>query len=89
MDMTLRRLGNDKGRSVSAWGFWGDILNSPYHSFSTACKERSFFKISNKQFSHTAVNVAEYNVTVCCPCLAAAPVVHFASLLLVKLTKFG
>lgn len=59
------RLGNDKGRSVSAWGFWGDILNSPYHSFGTSCSERSFFKISNKQFVHTAVSVAEYNVTVC------------------------
>ncbi|DBA71332.1 TPA: Dynein assembly factor 3, axonemal [Trebouxia sp. C0005] len=57
------RLGNDKGRSVSAWGFWGDILNSPYHSFGTSCSEPSFLKISNKQFVHTAVSVAEYNVT--------------------------
>ena len=60
------RLGNDKGRSVSAWGFWGDILNSPYHSFGTSCSEPSFLKISNKQFVHTAVSVAEYNVTVRC-----------------------
>lgn len=60
----MYRLGNDKGRSVSAWGFWGDILNSPFHSFGTACKERSFFKISNKQFTHTSVGVAEYNVMV-------------------------
>ena len=59
-----RRLGNDQGRSVSAWGFWGDMLNSPYHCFGTACKERSFFKLSNKQFMHTAVSVSEYNVTV-------------------------
>lgn len=58
------RLGNDKGRSVSAWGFWGDILNSPFHSFGTACEERIFFKISNKQFVHTSVAVAEYNVMV-------------------------
>lgn len=57
------RLGNDKGRSVSAWGFWGDMLNSPFHSFGTTCKERGFLKISNKQFCHTAVSVAEYNVT--------------------------
>ncbi|KAL0034805.1 hypothetical protein WJX77_007961 [Trebouxia sp. C0004] len=57
------RFGNDRGRSVSAWGFWGDILNSPYHSFGTSCSEPSFLKISNKQFVHTAVSVAEYNVT--------------------------
>lgn len=49
---------------MSAWGYWGDILNSPFHSFGTACDERSFFKISNKQFVHTSVAVAEYNVTV-------------------------
>lgn len=58
------RLGNDQGRSVSAWGFWGDILNSPYHSFGTACDEKSLFKISNKQHTHTALDVAEYNVKV-------------------------
>ncbi|KAL3140672.1 Dynein assembly factor 3, axonemal, variant 2 [Trebouxia sp. C0010 RCD-2024] len=57
------RLGNDKGCSVSAWGYWGDTLNSPFHSFGTACHERSFFKISNKQFVHTSAAVAEYNVT--------------------------
>lgn len=70
------RLGNDKGRSVSAWGFWGDILNSPYHSFGTSCPERSFFKISNKQFVHTAVSVAEYNVTVCSTCNACTDVLE-------------
>lgn len=59
------RLGNDQGRSVSAWGYWGDILNSPYHSFGTACEEESLFKISNKQHTHTAVDVAQYNVRVC------------------------
>ena len=75
------RLGNDKGCSVSAWGFWGDILNSPYHSFGTACKERSFFKISNKQFAHTSVGVAEYNVVVCptlpaTVCLTCVSILH-------------
>ena len=58
------RLGHDKGRSVSAWGYWGDILNSPFHSFGTSCSEPSLYQISNKQFVHTAVSVAEYNVTV-------------------------
>lgn len=76
----LCRLGNDKGRSVSAWGFWGDILNSPFHSFGTASKERSFFKISNKQFTHTSIAVAEYNVMVC-PTLPARACLTCLSLL--------
>ena len=54
----------DVGRSVSAWGYWGDLLNSPYHAFGSACEELSFFASSNKQFSRTAVDVAEHNVAV-------------------------
>ncbi|KAG2424086.1 hypothetical protein HXX76_014762 [Chlamydomonas incerta] len=56
------RSGKDVGRSVSAWGFWGDVLNSPYHCFGTACEERGFYTITNKQFVRTAVDVAEHNI---------------------------
>ena len=58
------RQGNDRGRSVSAWGFWGDILNSPYHCFGTACKDPALFRVSNQRFVHTTVDVAERNVEV-------------------------
>ena len=54
------------GRSVSAWGYWGDILNSPYHCFGTVSEEPSFFAITNRQFTRTAVDVAEHNVLVRC-----------------------
>lgn len=60
----LYRNGKDVGRSVSAWGYWGDILNSPYHCFGTVSEDPSLFKISNKQFGRTAVDVAEHNVLV-------------------------
>lgn len=54
----------DVGRSVSAFGFWGDILNSPYHAFGTVADDPALFKLVNKQFSHTALDVAEHNVLV-------------------------
>ncbi|GIL63277.1 hypothetical protein Vafri_17380, partial [Volvox africanus] len=57
-DRSLR----DVGRSVSAWGFWADILNGPYHCFGTLTEEQSFYKVTNKQYSRTAVDVAEHNV---------------------------
>lgn len=52
------------GRSVSAYCFWGDILNPPYHAFGTVSDDPGLFKVVNKQFSHTAVDVAEHNVLV-------------------------
>ncbi|KXZ43299.1 hypothetical protein GPECTOR_95g688 [Gonium pectorale] len=56
------RTGRDVGRSVSAWGFWGDTLNGPYHCFGTLAEEPAFYKISNKQFTRTAVDIAEHNL---------------------------
>jgi hypothetical protein len=52
------------GRSVSAFGFWGDILNGPYHAFGTVADDPRLFKITNKQFVHTTVDVAEHNLLV-------------------------
>ncbi|WIA35130.1 hypothetical protein OEZ86_003610 [Tetradesmus obliquus] len=52
----------DVGRSVSAFGFWADILNGPYHAFGTVADDARLFKITNKQFVHTAVDVAEHNL---------------------------
>eukprot|EP00884_Botryococcus_braunii_P022267 jgi/Botrbrau1/8724/Bobra.0311s0034.1 len=56
------RNGEDRGRSVAARGYWGDILNSPYHSFGTVSREASLFERSSFQFVKTAVDVAQYNV---------------------------
>lgn len=52
------------GRSVAAWGYWGDCLNSPYHCWGTVCEDPGFLKFSNKQFVRTAVDIAEHNVLV-------------------------
>ncbi|PNG98997.1 Dynein assembly factor 3, axonemal, partial [Tetrabaena socialis] len=56
------RSGRDVGRSVSAWGFWADALNGPYHCFGTLSEEPSFYKMTNKQYCRTAVDLAEHNV---------------------------
>lgn len=56
------RDGEDKGRSVTAKGFWGDIVNSPYHCFGTICEEPRFFETNNGLYTSTAVDVAEHNV---------------------------
>jgi dynein assembly factor 3 len=52
------------GRSVSAFGFWADILNGPYHAFGTVADDARLFKVTNKQFVHTAVDVTEHNLLV-------------------------
>ncbi|KAF6252475.1 hypothetical protein COO60DRAFT_1672301 [Scenedesmus sp. NREL 46B-D3] len=52
----------DVGRSVSAYGFWGDVLNGPYHAFGTLADDPRLFKVTNKQFVHTSVDVAEHNL---------------------------
>lgn len=49
---------------MSAYGYWGDILNSPYHAFGTVADDPELFRLVNKQFSHTAVDVAEHNILV-------------------------
>eukprot|EP00775_Hariotina_reticulata_P004584 gene4584-4838_t len=53
---------HDVGRSVSAFGYWGDVLNSPLHAFGTVADDPLLFKVANKQFTHTALDVAEHNV---------------------------
>jgi hypothetical protein len=58
------RNGKDVGRSVSAWGYWGDILNGPYHCFGTVCEDGSYYSVTNKQFGRTAVDIAEHNIMV-------------------------
>lgn len=52
------------GRSVSAWGLWCDALNSPYHALGTLAEDPAFYRVSNKQFVRTAVDIAEHNVMV-------------------------
>eukprot|EP00971_Amphidinium_carterae_P107714 2132878-Amphidinium_carterae.1 len=55
-----------KGTTVSVRGFWGDIINSPYHSFGTATDEQSrarLFKITSSQYRHSETDISEFNVT--------------------------
>jgi len=57
---------SSKGTTVQVRGFWGDIINSPYHAFctSTDAQDRPrLFKISGSQYRHTECDVAEFNVT--------------------------
>jgi len=61
------RSGRNVGRSVEAFGFWGDILNGPYHCFGTTASiapDRGLFRTMNKEFAHSAMDVAEHNVQV-------------------------
>ena len=55
----------DRGRSVETRGFWGDILNSPYHCFGTDADDKSLFRVANRQRVHNAVEVSEHNVAAC------------------------
>lgn len=63
--LPLRYL-RDVGRSVAAYGFWGDVLNPPYHAFGTVSDAPALLQQVNKQFSHTSVDAAEHNVLVSC-----------------------
>jgi len=50
---------------VQVRGFWGDIINSPYHAFGTTTDVQDWarlFKISGSQYRHTETDVAEFNV---------------------------
>jgi len=54
-----------KGTLCEVRGFWGDIINSPYHAFSTtthAEDKRRLFKISGSMYKHTETDIAEFNL---------------------------
>jgi hypothetical protein len=51
---------------IQARGFWGDIINSPYHAFGTTtdAQDRArLFKVSSQQYRHSETDIAEFNVT--------------------------
>eukprot|EP00913_Durusdinium_trenchii_P012161 g11422.t1 len=55
-----------KGSSVQVRGYWGDIINSPYHAFCTRTDpevRHRLFKINSQQYRHTETDIAEYNLT--------------------------
>jgi hypothetical protein len=49
---------------VAAWGYWGEVLNPPYAALGLACEEPAFFAVANKQYTRTALDIAQHNVTV-------------------------
>lgn len=55
-----------KGTTVQVRGFWGDIINSPYHGFGTTAQPEDkarLFKISGQLYKHNETDIAEFNVT--------------------------
>merc|ERR1719359_1439509 len=55
-----------KGTTVQVRGYWGDIINSPYHGFGTTADsidKARLFRISGQMYKHTETDVAEFNVT--------------------------
>jgi hypothetical protein len=55
-----------KGTTVQVRGYWGDIINSPYHGFGTTADpadKARLFKISGQLYRHTETDIAEFNVT--------------------------
>lgn len=52
------------GREVMAIGYWGDIVDSPFHCFGTWSEDASLFEKCNKEFKNTSASVASYNVKV-------------------------
>jgi hypothetical protein len=47
---------------VSAKGLWCDILCSPFHSFGTLCEDEGYYKMANKEFRYTAIDISEHNI---------------------------
>lgn len=60
----VNRLLRDVGRSVTANGLWGDVLNSPFHCFGTVTSDSRLLRVANKQYVHSSLDVAEANVLV-------------------------
>lgn len=55
-----------KGTTVQVRGFWGDIINSPYHAFCTTTNPEDrarLFKITGSQYRHNETEIAEFNLT--------------------------
>lgn len=55
-----------RGTSVQVRGFWGDIINSPYHTFGTKTDpvdRPRLFKTSSSQYLHHETDIAHFNVT--------------------------
>lgn len=55
-----------KGTTVQVRGFWGDIINSPYHPFGTTADpvdKARLFRISGQMYKHNETDIAEFNVT--------------------------
>lgn len=55
----------DRGRSVASYAFWGDVINSPWHSFGTQVwdeRDRDHFHhLRNKQFLSNSMDLAQHN----------------------------
>eukprot|EP00435_Cladocopium_sp_Y103_P023970 s3634_g5.t2 len=65
----MEAMDRSKGNTVQVRGYWGDIVNSPYHAFCTRTDpevRHRLFKINSQQYRHTETDIAEYNLTAAC-----------------------
>lgn len=54
-----------KGTTIMQRGFWGDIINSPYHAFGTTTHPKDFdrlFRTSSAQYRQHETDIAEFNL---------------------------
>lgn len=54
-----------RGTTVEVRGFWGDIINSPYHAFGTTADKVDrvrLMKVSGGMYRHTETDVSEFNL---------------------------
>lgn len=45
-------------------GYWGDVIHGPYFAFGTWAKDPVWFEMSNKEYQHTATEIAKQNIQV-------------------------
>ncbi|KAL7747463.1 hypothetical protein RI367_007219 [Sorochytrium milnesiophthora] len=52
----------ERGVTVTKWGYFGDICNSPYLAFGIDCEDKDMLKTRNDVPSHTSQEISERNV---------------------------
>lgn len=55
----------DTGKLIMQRGFWGDVINTPYHAFGTTTHPKDFdrlFKTTSGQYRQHETDIAEFNL---------------------------
>ncbi|XP_073687214.1 dynein axonemal assembly factor 3-like [Garra rufa] len=64
------RVFNHRGDRVAVRGYWGDIVSSPYLSFSIETENKDLLKKHNNQHVKTAQDISEVNILALFECLS-------------------